>query len=131
MDLFSRAAGCFVGWISRKGPDVLEFFPHAVLFLSLTTALYVLGSKVKGRSRMLLLAAFVSAFLIVGLLPRGMFAGCDTRLTAFVIAFCIFLLGGLPIWLARTAACTCLGRSWLAAVIYLMLFCLFVLNFVL
>jgi hypothetical protein len=131
MDLFSRAADCFVDWISRKGPDVLEFYPRAALFLSLTMALYVLGSKVKGGSILLLGAALVSAFLIVGLLPQGMFAGRDARLIAFIVACCIFLVGGLPIWLARTVACGRWGQAAITLMLYLLLLVLFALNFVL
>jgi hypothetical protein len=131
MDLFSRAADCFVDWIGRKGPDVLEFFPHAVLFLSLTMALYALGSKIKGGCIALFGAALISAFLIVGLVPRGIFAALGARPVALIIACCIFLLGGLPVWLARTVTCSRWGRAGLTLMLYLMLLGLLVLNFVL
>ena len=130
MDIFSRISWAFVRWTERKGPELMQFFPHAVAFLCLTAILCSLAVRIRGRSWLLFSSAVTVSFLLAGLVPSPKVWMLCPLPRAVFIAFCIFVVGVAPVCIGRMAGRGPLSRASIMLLLYLVLFCLFIINFI-
>ena len=129
-DIFHSISSCFERWIERKGPEVMQFFPHAVAFLALTAIICAALVRLQCRSSLLFGSALIVSFLLAGFISAPEVVTTTPTQQAVIIALCLLVCGVAPVFIARMAGRGRLSRGCIILMLYALLFILLILNFV-